>query len=101
MRLTVSAAEVPALVEAISAAVRLGRVTCTSQGWTVLLNVEDIPRSASWGTTLAVYFTLELAKQAMADLASRPGEVPDFELIVGAGETPPVLGKIARFFGTK
>lgn len=109
MRLAVSAAEVPALIEVISAAVRLGRVTCASQGWTVLLNVEDMPRSASWGTTLAVYFTLALAKQAMADLASRPGEVlrydgmPDFELIVGAGEAqrPSVLGKLARFFGAK
>ncbi|MDP1825636.1 MAG: suppressor of fused domain protein [Archangium sp.] len=107
MRLAIGQGEVTALVEAISAAVRLGRVSCSSGGWTVHLNVEDIPRSASWGTTLAVYFTLDLAKQVMADLGSRPGEVlrydglPDFELVVGEGAQPSVLGKLARFFGAK
>jgi hypothetical protein len=110
MRLTVSPAEVTALSEALSAAVRLGRVSCTSQGWTVHLNVEDVPRSASWGKTLALYFTLDRAKQVMAELIdpARHGQVlryddlPDFELCIGAGgETPSVLGKIARFFGAK
>lgn len=110
MRLAVDQAEVPALVEAISAAVRLGRVTCSSQGWTLHLNVEDVPRSASWATTLAVYLTLDRAKQVMAELLdpARHGQVlryddlPDFELCVGAGdEGPSVLGKIARFFGAK
>lgn len=107
MRLTVSPTEVTALSEALSAAVRFGKVSCTSEGWTVHLNVEDVPRSASWGKTLALYFTLDRAKQVMAELVdpARRGQVlryddlPDFELSIIGGEQPSVLGKIARFFG--
>jgi hypothetical protein len=110
MRLTISPNEVAALAEALGAAVRLGRVSCSSQGWTVHLNVEDVPRSASWAQTLALYFTLDRAKQVMADLIdpARHGQVlryddlPDFELCIGAGgEILSVLGKIARFFGAR
>lgn len=110
MRLTVGASEVTPLAEALAAAVRLGKVSCTSRGWTVHLNVEDVPRSASWGQTLALYFTLERAKQVMAELVepARQGQVlryddlPDFELCIGeAGAKPSVFGKIARLFGAK
>jgi hypothetical protein len=110
MRLTISPTEVSALAEALDAAVRLGRVSCASQGWTVHLNVEDVPRSASWATTLAIFFTLERAKQVMAELVdpARHGKVlryddlPDFELLVGAGrEQPSLLSQIGRFFGAK
>ena len=112
MRLSVAAQEAAALGDALLAAVRAGRLSYQCNGWTIHLNVEDISRSATWATTLAIYFTVDLAKEAAAALRDparhgRPlhfGGLPDFELVVvggpgAASERPSVLSRIKGFFG--
>jgi hypothetical protein len=109
MRLSIGSAEVAAFIEAVKASVLFGRVTCTSQGWTVLLSVDDIPRSATWATTLAIFMTVDLSKKIASELGdpARRGTalhcdgLPDLELFV-TGEAPDkgsLLKKIGGFFG--
>lgn len=113
MRLSIAAREVAGFVEAIAASVRAGRISFESQGWTVHLAVEDVARSATWAKTLMIYFTLELSKQAGAELgdSSRWGKplryalLPDLELFVVGEPTKPaekgpsVFKRIGNFFG--
>ncbi len=115
MRVTIVPDEVKAFTEAIAESAREGRVTFSSQGWTIHLVVEDIARSATWSTTLMIYFTLELSKQVAAELQdpARRGQplqyaaLPDAEFLVRSdGPAKPadpakpttVLGRLGKFF---
>jgi len=113
MRVSIAAREVGEFIEAIAASVRAGRVSFVSHGWTVHLAVEDVARSATWATTLMIYFTLELSKQVAAELGD-PGRhdvplryppLPDLEFFVVAdgakstGEKGSVLKRLGHFFG--
>jgi hypothetical protein len=120
MKLAIGPTEAATFAQAVRAAVGAGRIDVTGGGWTVMLTVESPARSATWGTTLAVYLTVDLAKQVADALddrgrdgpAQRWAGLPDLELRVGAvsqapapsatAQAPapqPLLARLKKFFG--
>jgi hypothetical protein len=116
MQVTIDPGEAATLGQALRAAIMSGRVTLTGGGWTLMITVESPPRSATWATTLAVYLTVELAKQLAEALDDRAGdgqvrrwaELPDLALLVSEARAPgakpgagpqPLLSRLKRFFG--
>jgi hypothetical protein len=116
MRLAVSVAEATPLADVLVEAIRVGSLSFSVRGWSINITIDEIPRSATWATTLAMYFTIDGAKQAAAELkdparygqALRWPTMPDLEMMVmGAppkaeapAETPTFGSRLKKFFGS-